>query len=78
MALFLFTKAILEDKPINIFNHGKMVRDFTYIDDIVESIIQLLSKPATPDDNFRTMSPNPRPVGRLIESSTLETRIPLP
>ena len=40
MALFLFTKAILEGKPINVFNHGKMRRDFTYIDDIVEGIIR--------------------------------------
>ncbi len=42
MALFLFTKAILEDKPINIFNNGNMVRDFTYIDDIVEGVVRLL------------------------------------
>ena len=36
MALFLFTKAIIEGRPINVFNHGKMIRDFTYIDDIAE------------------------------------------
>jgi UDP-glucuronate 4-epimerase len=41
MALFLFTKAILEGKPINVFNHGKMRRDFTYIDDIVEGVVRV-------------------------------------
>lgn len=46
MALFLFADAILQDKPINVFNHGNMVRDFTYVDDIVESITRLLPKPA--------------------------------
>jgi UDP-glucuronate 4-epimerase len=44
MALFLFTKAILEDKPIKVFNNGNMVRDFTYIDDIVEGVIRVLDK----------------------------------
>lgn len=44
MALFLFTKAILDNKPINVFNHGQMVRDFTYVDDIVISIEKLISK----------------------------------
>ncbi len=46
MALFLFANAILQDKPINVFNHGNMVRDFTYVDDIVESITRLVPKPA--------------------------------
>ena len=45
MALFLFTKSILEGKPIKVFNNGNMVRDFTYIDDIVESIYRLLNSP---------------------------------
>ena len=59
MALFLFTKAILEGKPIDVFNHGKMVRDFTYIDDIVEGVVRLVSKPATADENFDASDPNP-------------------
>ena len=59
MALFLFTKAILEGKPIDVFNHGKMVRDFTYIDDIVEGVVRLVSKPATADENFDASAPNP-------------------
>lgn len=46
MALFLFTKAIMEDKPIKVFNFGKMVRDFTYIDDIVEGVIRVLDTPS--------------------------------
>ena len=45
MALFLFTKAILNSEPIKVFNHGKMSRDFTYIDDIVESILRLIKSP---------------------------------
>src|SRR5438067_7310001 len=47
MALFIFTKAILEGHPIEVFNHGKMRRDFTYIDDIVEGVIRTLDHPAT-------------------------------
>lgn len=49
MALFLFTKAILEGNVINVFNNGEMIRDFTYVGDIVESITRLCSKPATPN-----------------------------
>lgn len=59
MALFLFTKAMLEGKPIQVFNHGQMVRDFTYVDDIVESLIRLLSKPAVPDPAFNSLTPTP-------------------
>ena len=49
MAPFLFADAILNDKPIQVFNHGDMSRDFTYIDDIVEGVIRVLDKPATPE-----------------------------
>lgn len=59
MALFMFTKAILEGKPIDVFNHGKMVRDFTYIDDIVESLIRVTDKVAVPSLNFNADSPDP-------------------
>ncbi|MDD5249240.1 MAG: NAD-dependent epimerase [Rhodocyclaceae bacterium] len=59
MALFLFTKAILEGRPIDIFNHGKMVRDFTYIDDIVEGVTRVLDRPAAADPDFNTNSPDP-------------------
>ena len=59
MALFLFTKAILEKKPIDVFNHGKMVRDFTYIDDIVRGVVGVLDQPATPDPGYRSDQPDP-------------------
>jgi UDP-glucuronate 4-epimerase len=51
MALFLFAEAILRDEPINVFNHGKMIRDFTYVDDIVESIYRLTPKPVPENEN---------------------------
>ena len=59
MAPIIFAKAILECKPISIFNNGDMNRDFTYIDDIVKAISLCCEKPATPDENFNTASPNP-------------------
>lgn len=59
MALFLFTKAILEGKPIDVYNHGKMQRDFTYVDDIVEGILRVQDCPATADGNWSGVSPNP-------------------
>ena len=59
MALFKFTKAILEEKPIDVFNHGKHTRDFTYIDDIVEGIIKTLDSPATSNDNWNSNEPDP-------------------
>ena len=52
MALFLFTKAILEGRPIDVFNHGKMVRDFTYIDDIAEGVVRTLDRVATADPAY--------------------------
>ena len=45
MALFLFTKAILDNQPVKVFNHGKMVRDFTYVDDIVEGVVRVIDHP---------------------------------
>ena len=59
MALFLFTKAILAGQPIDIFNHGNMVRDFTFIDDIVEGVIRVADKAATPNPAFDAASPDP-------------------
>ncbi|TWT58211.1 dTDP-glucose 4,6-dehydratase [Thalassoglobus neptunius] len=59
MALFLFTKAILADKPIDVFNEGKMQRDFTYIDDIVDGIIRVLDRPAEPNPQWSGDSPDP-------------------
>ncbi len=58
MALFLFTKAIIENKPIKIFNNGNMIRDFTYIDDVIESIFRVIEKPPQKDKLFDTKNPN--------------------
>ena len=59
MALFLFTKAILEGRPIQVFNFGKMQRDFTYIDDIVEGVVRVLDIPAKPNAGWSGDSPDP-------------------
>ena len=59
MALFLFTKAILAGQPIDIFNNGAMVRDFTYIDDIVEGLIRVADKPATENSVYDPANPDP-------------------
>ena len=59
MALFLFANAMLKGKPIDVFNDGKMVRDFTFIDDIVEGVIRVLDKPARPDVKFDALNPDP-------------------
>ena len=58
MALFLFTKAILEGKPIDVFNHGQMRRDFTYIDDIVEGVVRTNDHTATTDPTWNSDAPD--------------------
>ena len=59
MALFLFAKAMIEGRPIDVFNNGQMVRDFTYVDDIVEGVIRVTDKPAEPDPAFDPANPDP-------------------
>ncbi len=59
MALFKFTKAMLENNSIEVFNHGKMVRDFTYIDDIIEGIIRVINKPPEPNPSFDYLTQDP-------------------
>lgn len=59
MALFLFTKAIIDGKPIDVYNDGKMRRDFTYVEDIVESITRLVPRPAQTNVNWNGLSPDP-------------------
>jgi UDP-glucuronate 4-epimerase len=59
MALFIFTKAILEGKPIDVFNHGQMRRDFTYIDDIVEGVIRVTDHLPQPNPEWSGMHPDP-------------------
>ena len=63
MALYLFTKSIIEEKPIEIFNYGKMMRDFTFIDDIIESIVRLCA--TLPNKKFNYLNPDPSSVGAL-------------
>ena len=59
MALFKFTKAILAGETIDVYGNGQLVRDFTFIDDIVEGILRVLDKPATPDSHYDALQPNP-------------------
>ena len=59
MALFKFTRAMLAGEPIDVYGNGQMVRDFTYIDDIVEGVLRVLDKPATPDPAYNALTPNP-------------------
>ncbi len=59
MALFIFTKAIFEGKPINVFNYGKMKRDFTYIDDIIEGVVRVMKKIPKPNPNWDPFNPDP-------------------
>jgi UDP-glucuronate 4-epimerase len=58
MALFLFAGAMIKGEPINVFNHGKMIRDFTYVGDIVESIKRLVVKPVGVDENWNSDAPD--------------------
>ena len=59
MALFLFTKAILAGKPIDVFNHGKMRRDFTYVDDIVQGVVRVADRVAAPNPDWDAAAPDP-------------------
>ena len=59
MALFLFTRAILEDKPIQVFNHGKMQRDFTYIDDIIEGVVRVMGRLPAANPEWSGDAPDP-------------------
>lgn len=59
MALFKFTKAIVNDETIDVYNHGNMMRDFTYVDDIVEAISRLVKRPAQPNPEWSGANPDP-------------------
>lgn len=59
MALFLFTRAILENRPIKVFNNGNMQRDFTYIDDIVEGVVRVMNRIPEKDPEWSSAAPNP-------------------
>jgi UDP-glucuronate 4-epimerase len=59
MAIWIFAKAIVAGEPIRLFNNGNMKRDFTYIDDVVESVVRLVDRPPTGNPAFSTASPDP-------------------
>ncbi|MBN8605787.1 MAG: NAD-dependent epimerase [Caulobacterales bacterium] len=59
MAVYLFTKAILAGEPIDVFNNGEMQRDFTYIDDVVEALVRVGDRPATPNEAWSGQAPDP-------------------
>ncbi len=59
MALYLFTRNILEGKPIEVFNHGRHRRDFTYVEDIAEGVVRVLDRPACPDPRWSSAAPDP-------------------
>ena len=59
MALFMFTKAILEGRPIDVFNHGNMQRDFTYVDDIVQGVVRVTDRIATPNADYSALTADP-------------------
>jgi UDP-glucuronate 4-epimerase len=59
MGIFRFTKAIIRGEPVEIYNHGRMLRDFTYVDDIVRGVVAVLDRPATSDPAFNPLSPDP-------------------
>ena len=73
MALFLFTKAILAGKPIDVFNHGRMRRDFTYIDDIVEGVVRVADRIPSPTRIGAAHGPIRAPAARPIASTTSAT-----
>jgi len=68
MAPMLFTDAILNDRPVKVFNHGNMSRDFTYVDDIVDGVIKVIDNPARPNENWDGNNPE-------IQSSSAPYRI---
>jgi len=59
MAVWLFTAAIIEGRPIKLFNNGQMRRDFTYVDDVVEAVVRLVEQPATPNASWSGQAPDP-------------------
>ncbi len=76
MAPFLFTKAILENKPINVFNNGKLERDFTYIDDITEGVIRVIDNPASNKPPYKIYNiGNNAPVKLMDFIQTIEQKI---
>jgi UDP-glucuronate 4-epimerase len=59
MAVWIFTEAILQDRPLRLFNNGTLRRDFTYVDDVVEAVVRLLDRPAAPEPGWSASAPDP-------------------
>ncbi len=73
MSPLLFASAILEGQPIDVFNHGDMRRDFTYVDDVVEGVLRVLDRPARPNPAFDPADPDPAPAARPSACTTSAT-----
>ncbi|PZP96718.1 MAG: protein CapI [Variovorax paradoxus] len=78
MALFLFTKAILEQRPIEVYNFGQMQRDFTYVDDVADGVLRVLDRPASPDAAFDAAHPNPATSQAPYRVFNIGNRNPVP
>jgi UDP-glucuronate 4-epimerase len=78
MALFLFTKAMLAGEPIDIFNHGKMIRDFTFVDDIVEGLIRVADKTPAPNPFYDSSKPDPGTSNAPYRVLNIGNSIPTP
>jgi UDP-glucuronate 4-epimerase len=78
MALFLFTRAILEGRAIDVFNEGRMQRDFTYIDDIVEGVVRVLDQPATADPAYQAAAPDPGTSNAPFRVFNIGNQLPVP
>ncbi len=78
MALFTFTRSILDGKPIDVYHHGKHERDFTYIDDVVEGMVRALDRPARPDPDWRGDAPDPATSGAPFRVYNIGSHRPIP
>ncbi len=78
MALFLFTKAILEERPIEVYNFGDMQRDFTYVDDVVDGVVRTLDRPPAPDPSFDADAPDPSTSHAPYRVFNIGNRNPVP
>lgn len=78
MAPFKFTRGIMAGEPIPVYNEGKLVRDFTYIDDIVESVVRILAVPAAPDPKWSADSPDPATSSAPYRIYNIGNRAPVP
>jgi UDP-glucuronate 4-epimerase len=78
MAPFLFADAMLAGRPIKVYNHGQMTRDFTYVDDIVEGVLRVLDKPATANPDYDASAPDPASSGAPWRVFNIGNSTPVP